>query len=119
MLAPADGGLWTMRARLAAARGAPNQDIAESLKMSYFTAPNDFDLMPARLDVALRTKALTDPILEVLAQGDMRAILLKRADLADRLLESYRGASEAGKAFARRTADGIDSRFAARLNATR
>lgn len=118
-LAPTDGALWSLDARLAAAGGTKDQDLAELLKMSYFTAPNDLSLMPTRLDVAVRTRALSDPVLEVLAAGDMRALLLKRPELSGRLIESFKAGSEPGKAFMKRTSDGIDLQFAARLNAAR
>mgnify|MGYP003577255966 CR=1 FL=1 len=117
-LSPTDATLWMMQAELAASRQANDQRVAELLKMSYLTAPSDFNLMPSRLDIAMTTRALSDPVLEVLAEGDVRAILRKRMDLSDKLIESYGRASEPGTAFLVRAA-ASDPQFVARLAASR
>jgi hypothetical protein len=116
---PTDSELWVVQGRLAASLRATDQRIADVLKMSYLTAPGNFALMPGRLDVAMTTKALSDPMLEVLAEGDVRAILLKRPDLANGLVDSYQRATEPGKAFLARAAAASNPAFAARLAASR
>jgi len=118
-LVPTDGALWALQAQLAAANKPQDQEIADLLKMSYFTAPNDPQLMPLRLAVAVRTKALSDPVLETLAAGDVRAILLRRKDLADGLIETSRDATDVGRASLQRLVDAIDPQFGASLNAQR
>lgn len=117
-LSPTDATLWMMQAQLAASLRATDRRIAEILKMSYLTAPGNFDLMPSRLDVAMTTGALSDSVLEVLAEGDVRAILRQRTVLSDKLIESYHRATEPGKAFLKRAA-ASDPRFAARLTVSR
>lgn len=117
-LSPTDAELWMMQGRLAASVQAADQRIAEMLKMSYLTGPSDFTLMPSRLEIAMTTRALSDPMLEVLAEGDVRAILRKRADFSGKLIESYHRATEPGKAFLDRAA-ASDPEFAARLTASR
>jgi hypothetical protein len=116
---PTDSELWVAQARLAASLRAADQRIADVLKMSYLTAPANFTLMPGRLDTAMTTKALSDPMLEVLAEGDVRAILLKRPDLTNRLIESNQRATDLGKAFLARAAAASNPEFAARLAASR
>jgi hypothetical protein len=117
-LSPTDAELWMMQGRLAASLQATDQRIAEMLKMSYLTAPGNFTLMPSRLEIAMTSRALSDPVLEVLAEGDVRALLRMRADLSDKLVESYHRATESGKAFLVRAA-ASDPRFVERLAASR
>lgn len=115
-LSPTNPELWIIQARLAASLRADDQRIAEMLKMAYLTAPSNFALMPSRLEIAMTTSAVSDPVLEVLAEGDIRAILLKRIELSDDLLAIYQRATEPGKAFLMRAA-ASDTPLSARLTA--
>ncbi|MBR1171019.1 hypothetical protein [Bradyrhizobium liaoningense] len=96
---PYDAKLWLALALLEGQRDPNGPAAVEALRMSYFTAPNDIELMPVRLDTATRFDALADPDLRELVQGDLRLMLTRQPDQKDAVLSAYRRASAQGKAF--------------------
>lgn len=95
-MAPHESKLWLALALLQARLKQPN---SESLKMSYLTGPNTVELVRPRLQSAVSGDALANSDLKELAAGDIRLILLRRPDLKGALIDLYRQASSAGKAF--------------------
>jgi hypothetical protein len=83
--------------------------------MSFLTAPNDVSLIPSRLRIALSTDALAEPDLKELCRGNVRSILIHRADLREALLENYRHGTVTGRAAFREMVQDIDPGFIARL----
>jgi hypothetical protein len=114
-LTPYDSQIWLILALLQSQIDPRNARIIESLKMSYFTAPNDIDLMPVRLDAATLFGAITDADLMELVRGDIRLILTRRPDLRVAISNAYRRASAEGKAFLESAVNSIDPKFAATL----
>ena len=80
-IVPYDSELWLALALLEARRDPHNPKLPEALKMSYFVAPNDPQLMPVRLDTATSFDALSDPDLKELVLGDLRIMLTRKPDL--------------------------------------
>jgi hypothetical protein len=109
--APYDSELWLALALLRTQRDPRDRALVEALKMSYFTAPNDPQLMPVRLDTATLFDALADADLKELARGDLRLMLTRRADLKPAVASAYRRASSLGKSFVEESVQSIDPAF--------
>ncbi|HEV2154440.1 hypothetical protein [Bradyrhizobium sp.] len=97
--APHDAFLWLGLAALETGRAANSSAGAEPLKMAYFTAPNDAQLMPVRLEIATRMSGLIDVQLKQLAEGDVRLMLMRQPDQRAAVISAYRRASSQGKTF--------------------
>jgi hypothetical protein len=110
-IVPYDSELWLALALLQAQRDPRAPLIAEALKMSYFVAPNDPQLMPVRLDTATLFDALADPDLKELLLGDLRIMLTRNNDLKTAVVSAYRRASSLGKKFLEDSAQSIDPGF--------
>lgn len=104
--APTSGKLWLC---LAALQQIAHSDALaiESLKMAYLVAPNDAELMPARLDTATLYDLLDDQDLQTLVLGDVRQ-LLRAANLRPSLLVVYKRASAKGRTFLRKAVAEIE-----------
>lgn len=113
--APHHSELWLLLALLQTQRYSGAQQTIEALKMSYFTAPNDAQLMPLRLYAATISDALSDPDLKELARGDVRLMLLRQPDMKASVLFAYRRGSSLGKAFLEDAAQSIDPGFISAL----
>jgi hypothetical protein len=109
--APHHSELWLLLALLQIQHKSKGRQIIEALKMSYFTAPNDVQLMPLRLYTAARADALSDPDLKELARGDVRLMLTRQPDLKSSVLFAYRHGSSLGKMFLEDTVQSIDPEF--------
>jgi hypothetical protein len=109
--APHNSELWLLLALLQTQHKAGSRQIIEALKMSYFTAPNDVQMMPLRLYAAAVSSALSDPDLKELARGDVRLMLIRQPDLKPFVLFAYRRGSSLGKTFLENTVQSIDPEF--------
>jgi hypothetical protein len=112
---PHDARLWLALGLLQTQRSSLDPQIAESLKMSYFTAANSLDLVSTRLNAVVGTASVTDADLKELARGDIRLILTRRPDLKLALLDIYRRAPVTGKQFIEESVKAIDPSFAPTL----
>jgi hypothetical protein len=110
-IVPYDSELWLALALLQAQRDPRNPVVAEALKMSYFVAPNDPQLMPVRLDTATLFDALSDPDLKELVLGDLRLMLTRKTDLRTAVISAYQRASSLGKKFLEESIQSIDPAF--------
>jgi hypothetical protein len=114
-LGPHNAEMWLALALLQAQHNIADPQIGESLKMSYFTGPNQRDLVLPRLDMATVGNALSDPDLKELARGDARAILLRYPDFRRFLISDYLRGSAVGKTFLGETVKAIDPEFLVKL----
>lgn len=98
---PLRGDLWLLLAAMSAQNDRSGYDTAGLLKMSYYTAPNDVDLFPLRLSVALSRDALVRNLeLRDLVSRELRVVVTRQPALKPALIAAYRSASDDGKAFA-------------------
>ena len=104
--------LWLVLALLQTQRNTDNKQIIEALKMSYFTAPNDAQLMPLRLYTAARSEALADGDLRELARGDVRLMLIRQLELREAVSTAYVAGSNVGKTFIEEAVQSIDPKLA-------
>jgi hypothetical protein len=110
-IAPFNSELWLALALLQAQQDPRDPTLVEALKMAYFTAPNDAQLMPVRLDTATLYDALTYPDVKELARGDVRLMLTRQPELKAAVVSAYRRASSLGKAFLEEAVRSIDPSF--------
>ncbi len=116
-LSPHDPRGWLLLAATAARLDRLNRDIAEPLKMSYFTGANEAALMPLRIRIATRSDIIEDDELQVLVTEDIRTILLHQPALKPAIIAAYRYAVPQGKRFLETTASKLDPAFLAELRA--
>ena len=110
-IAPQNSELWLALALLRAQRDPHDPALIEALKMAYFTAPTDAQLMPVRLDTATTYEALADPDVKELARGDVRLMLKRQPELKAAVVAAYRRASNLGKVFLEQAVQSIDPSF--------
>jgi len=109
---PHRGDVWLMFAALADRYQWTGYQPGSLLKMSYYTAPNEFALFPLRLNVSLHAKGvISDPELQDMVRRDISLILTRAPALKPTLVAAYRSASPAGKAFAERVITEIDPSY--------
>lgn len=109
--APYNPELWLALAVLQSQSDPHDPTLVEALKMSYFTAPNDFRLMPVRLDAATSVDALADPDLKELVRGDVRLMVTRQPALKAAVVSVYRRASKLGKSFLEESVQSINPSF--------
>ena len=113
-LAPHASAMW-LRMAMLQSQVQTDAPGSAALKMSYLTAANDMNLIPTRLAMVARSKALDDAELRDLARGDIRLILTRHPDQRAAIVNAYRGGSSDGKAYIDDVVRSIDPRFAASL----
>lgn len=107
--APHRSDAWLLLALLAGRYKPAGYDADSLLKMSYYTAPNDLELLPLRLNVALsaETKA-SDSELQDMIQHDINLVLTSQPELRPALVAAYRSASPERKRIAERLIEEFD-----------
>jgi hypothetical protein len=96
---PHRGDVWLMFAALANHYKLAGYDTAALLKMSYYTAPNEFSLLPMRLRVALASD-VREAELRNMIKRDIRLVLSRLSTLEPALVIAYRSAPADRKVFA-------------------
>lgn len=98
---PMRSDLWLMLAAMSKEYQSTPYDVIALLKLSYYTAPNDLDLLPLRLSVALGTSAaISEPELRELIRRDVKIAVTDRPALKPAIAAAYQSASVDGKTFA-------------------
>jgi hypothetical protein len=97
-LAPHDSRIWLL---LAALDRQTNRDksIADELKTSYYTGPNERRLRPLRISVALASNAIADLELQSLVTQEIRTIVMHDPALKPSIIDAYRHGSADGRRF--------------------
>lgn len=98
---PMRSDLWLMLAAMSKEYQSTAYDVVVLLKLSYYTAPNDLDLLPLRLSVALGTNAaIREPELRELIKRDVKIAVTNRPALKPAIAAAYQSASVDGRTFA-------------------
>lgn len=98
---PLRGDLWLMLAAMSKEYHSTRYDVVALLKLSYYTAPNDLELLPLRLSVGLGTNAaVREPELRELIKRDVKIAVMNRPALKPAVVAAYQSASVDGKIFA-------------------
>lgn len=96
---PLRGDIWLMLAA-ASKHDLTQSGTAAMLKMSYYTAPNDLDLLPLRLSVAFATDAVVRELeFRDLIKRDVSFVVTHRPTLRPALVAAYRLASAGGRVY--------------------
>jgi hypothetical protein len=90
--APHISSVWLLAASLASRFNWSHANPAASLKMSYYTGPNERSLVPLRLFLATHSDALADSDMPGLVRRDVRIILTSWPDLRPAIAAAYRDA---------------------------
>jgi hypothetical protein len=95
-LSPHDSRVWLMLAGLDCLR---HREVSGTLKMSYYTGPNEIVLMPPRLHIATCSDAINDAELQTLVASEIRLIISHEQNLKPVIVAAYQDASPSGKRF--------------------
>ena len=104
--APAEPAVWLLRAGLGLRHPSLRFDIAEALKMSYYTGPSERDLIPLRLRLAALSGTISDVELLPSIRRDLRLLLAQKQQSA--IADAYGAASPSGKRFIEQILGDID-----------
>jgi hypothetical protein len=114
---PLRGDAWLMLAAMSK-QYAASYDTTSLLKMSYYTAPNELDLIPLRLSIALGTDAaVKEPELRDLIRRDLKVAVTRRATLRPAIVAAYQSASADGRAFAENSISELDPSYLQNIRA--
>jgi hypothetical protein len=114
-LSPHDSRIWLMLAGIDLRLGRDNAKTAEILKLSYYTGPNEFSLMPLRLLLAVQVSAITDEELQSLVALEIRRIVMQRPDLKPAIALAYKNALPKGREVIEATLEEADPSFLATI----
>ncbi len=109
--------VWLMLAAMADRYRWQDLQSAALLKMSYYTAPNEFALLPLRLQVSLQPNNLKDSEIQDLIKRDIRFVVTKAPSLKPALIAAYKAAPPASKAMVERLVTEIDPTYLAAMRA--
>jgi hypothetical protein len=115
-LAPHESRAWLLIAAVDVFDSRRN--VAGPLKMSYYTGPNELSLIPLRIATTVRSAAIAEPEVQVLAAGEIRTILTHNPDLKRFLIAAYRSALPEGKRFIEGQVSELDPALLTSLRAT-
>ena len=110
-LAPHDARSWLLLAKINKELELGSHRVAEALRMSYFTGPDDPALIPSRLAIAVQLPNIEDPDFRILVEGDVRSAL-RAANLRNAVIAAYRVASAPGKRFLEASVGDLDRSLA-------
>ena len=96
-LSPHDSRIWLVLAGLDFRVDGNNPKGTEALKLSYYTGPNEISLMPLRLLLAVRSKAILDEEVQSLVPLDIQRIIMQRPDLKPAIALAYQNALPKGR----------------------
>jgi hypothetical protein len=96
-LSPHDSRIWLVLAGLEFSGGGNNPRGTETLKLSYYTGPNEISLMPLRLLLAVRSGAIFDEEVQSLVPLDIQRIIMQRPDLKPAIALAYKNALPKGR----------------------
>ena len=114
---PDRSDVWLLRAGLGSRFSLPDIDAADALKMSYYTGPSDFYLMPLRLRIAAHLDTLSDPELQEMVTRELRLLLARHQEAS--IVAAYDIASAAGKQLIEQTVRDLDPSALVFLNRER
>jgi hypothetical protein len=99
LFAPHDARIWLALANIDSKFDRRNEKASAALRMSFYTGPNEVELIPARLQLALSLPAISDKDLQQLVTHDLRTIVTRRPELKPAISNAYQSASLEGQQF--------------------
>ena len=114
-LSPHDSRIWLVLAGLDFRADGKNPKGTETLKLSYYTGPNEIDLMPLRLLLAVRSSAIFDEEVQSLVPLDIQRIIMLRPDLKSAIVLAYQNAPPKGREIIEAALKATDPSFLATM----
>jgi hypothetical protein len=114
-LSPHNAQTWLVQASIYSRFDWLNQRTAGALQMSYYTGANEFELIPLRLSLAVRSDAIADKDFQQLVSHDIRIIVSRKPELKPVILLAYRDALPGGQQFIEKTLEEMDPTLLATL----
>ena len=96
-LSPHDSRIWLVLAGLDFRADRNDPKGTETLKLSYYTGPNEIALMPLRLLLAVKSSAISDEEVQSLVPLDIQRIIMQRPDLKPAIVLAYQNALPKGR----------------------
>ena len=115
-LSPHDPRIWLL---LAYQNCLLNRETSGTLKMSYYTGPNEIVLTPLRLLIATCSDAIDDAELQTLVAREIRLIVTHEQNLKPAIVTAYQNASPSGKRFIEAVVGDLDRGLMATIRANR
>jgi hypothetical protein len=103
---PSQSGAWLLLAGLGQEFRLSGIDPTQAIKMSFYTGPTEFALLPLRLRLAVQADKIDDFEIRQFVSRDLRLLLTQ--DKKPAITDAYRVASPAGKTFIEQTIKDID-----------
>lgn len=113
--APYRSDVWLLLAAMSEKYELQTPNSAAALKMSYYTAPYSWDLVPLRLSVATRGDALRDADLRQFVEQDLQMIFAGKPKLRPAVTAAYATASLEGRHLIESVVEQADPSFLASL----
>jgi len=114
-LSPHDSRIWLVLASLDFRVDRNDPRGTETLKLSYYTGPNEISLMPLRLLLAVRSGAISDEEVQSLVPLDIQRIIMQRPDLKPAIALAYKNALPKGRQIIESALKETDPRFLATI----
>ncbi len=96
-MAPIDAEMWLLLATTA--QGTDDFEEVHALEMAYLTGLQNFNLLPARLLIAAKSRALADKAIQDFVRMDIDFVFAKAPGLKPALLQSYLASAPDNRAF--------------------
>jgi hypothetical protein len=109
--APFQSKVWLRLASTEARLDWLNRRAVEALRMSFYTGPNEIELIPRRLLVSVQPDMLADPDIERLVRHDIRVALTHAPNVKPAIIAAYRHASPQGKRLLEAAIAEVDADF--------
>lgn len=114
--APHDARIWLV---LAGIEVKSNLDPRAALQMSYYTGPNEPQLIPLRLILATESYAIDDVEIQQFVRHDIRSIFSHEPHQTQAIEAAYRLATPAGRQFLEKVVLEFDPNFVAGLRSSK
>jgi hypothetical protein len=108
LFAPHDARIWLALANINSRLGGLDEKAFAALRMSFYTGPNEVQLIPTRLLLSLASPAISDKGFQQLAVHDLRTIVTRKPELKPAISNAYQYASPGGQQFIRDTLKDLD-----------
>lgn len=114
-LSPHDSRIWLVLAGLDFRVDRNDPKGTETLKLSYYTGPDEISLMPLRLLIAVSSPAIFDEEVQSLVPLDIQRIVMQRPELKPAIALAYRNALPKGREIIEAALKETDPSFLATL----
>jgi hypothetical protein len=94
---PHDARAWLLLGSFEFSLNAPQDEVINCVKMSYYTGPSERDLVPMRLSLIARAKLFTQNDILQLVGNELRNIVTHWPDLEAAIISAYREADGKGR----------------------